>query len=71
MIPIGFAWTSFGGSGNLNFFQNILLNLFSFPSYQLGFKGFSTILINAVFWSILFLICRLVIKKIENKKTAN
>lgn len=69
-ILILFAWTSFGGRESMNLFQKIIGVFFSFPGLELGLNKnhfFIYLLVNTVFWSIMFYSVLLLIEKIRNR----
>lgn len=63
LIPIVFSWTSFGGSESLTYGQKLILGVFGFPSSILDFKGMSSIFVNALFWSLVFILGRYLFMK--------
>ena len=66
-----YSWTAFGGRNSMNFFQKAIFFFFNFPSGYLKIESMVLgILINALFWSVVFLICRLLFKSLINKTTA-
>mgnify|MGYP006083371679 CR=1 FL=1 len=67
-----YSWTAFGGRNNINFAQKAILFFFDFPSLNLGLKSiWLSLFINAIFWSIIFIIIVYLYNNIKNKKTAN
>jgi len=63
-----FSWMSFGGNKNLNFFQNIIIFCFSFPSNYLHIKNYLlNVLIDSAFWSAIFYIIIKAFNKIKNR----
>ncbi len=71
-IPLTFAWTAFGGWNSMNVVQKGVFYFLDFPSsYFQVYNVFFTVLINAVFWSVIFFLIILTINKIRNEKTAN
>ncbi len=72
LIPVVFSWTSYGGSENLTFAQELILGVFGFPSSILGIKGMSSIFMNGLFWSLFFVFARyLYTRMIKSRKTAH
>ncbi|MEM9859203.1 MAG: hypothetical protein AAF843_17720 [Bacteroidota bacterium] len=70
-ILLLFAWTSFGGRESMNLFQKIITVFFSFPGLELGLNQsnfFLYLLVNTIFWSTVFYVVLVLIKKIRNQK---
>ena len=56
---IFYSWTAFGGRNSINIIQKMILFFFESPSKYLGLDSLIIeVSINALFWSIVFLLFR-------------
>jgi len=70
-IMIIYSWTSFGGVNNMNVLQKIILFFFKFPSIEIGVNSFWLgLIINGIFWTLIFLLIKYFYNKIKRRKTA-
>jgi hypothetical protein len=64
-----FSWNAFGGSRSTNLLQKAITFFFSFPGSLEIFKGTHVVIalfINAIFWSMIFLIILYITNKLRN-----
>ena len=67
-----YSWTAFGGGNSINFIQKAIIFFFDFPSKYVKIDSIILgVLINALFWSIMFLGIIYFYKSVKFRKTAH
>jgi len=50
-----FAWNAFGGTANLEWWQELIMFFFQFPGVELPIQRLSTLVVsNTIFWTFIY-----------------